>query len=186
MTEESEGERRRQFAAHLDYLFAAHLRPDGLPYTLHDVGRATGFAVTYLQLLRNQRIRELPEQARRERLACFFGVPATFFDEPLPDDAPEVMARHREKIVAVLQVTHVQKRPLGTPLDLSEGEQVQHLFAYALKLMDERSHEKPAMEAEPPLPEHEGCAVTDHVNETPQAAQPVPSRQAPWWRRLFR
>jgi hypothetical protein len=39
---------------------------------------------------------------------------------------------------------------------------------------------------EVPLPEGEGSAVADHVHATPRAAQPVPSRRSPWWRRLFR
>jgi len=46
MDEHSASSQRQQFAAHLNYLFAAQRRPDGLPYTLREVGMATGCAIS--------------------------------------------------------------------------------------------------------------------------------------------
>jgi len=135
MDEHSDSRQRQEFAAHLNYLFAAHRRPDGLPYTLREVGLATGCALSYLTLLRTQRIGVLPEQARRERLATFFGAPATFFAAPLPDDAADVMAHYRAQVAAALRHVHICAGPLGTSLDLiSVGDEVLHVLAHARKL----------------------------------------------------
>ncbi len=46
MDEHSDSRQRQQFAAHLNDLFAAQRRPDGLPYTLRAVGMATGCAIS--------------------------------------------------------------------------------------------------------------------------------------------
>ncbi len=44
--EHSDSRQRQQFAAHLNDLFAAQRRPDGVPYTLRAVGMATGCAIS--------------------------------------------------------------------------------------------------------------------------------------------
>jgi len=46
MDEHSDSRQRQQFAAHLNDLFAAHRRPDGVPYTLREAGMATGCAIS--------------------------------------------------------------------------------------------------------------------------------------------
>ena len=46
MDEHSDSRQRQHFAAHLNDLFAAHRRPDGVPYTLRAVGMATGYAIS--------------------------------------------------------------------------------------------------------------------------------------------
>jgi hypothetical protein len=184
---DSEDEQRASFANHLDYLFAAYPRPDGLPHTLRDVGQSTGLSIGYLALLRHQGVSMLPDRERQERLTTFFGVGAPFFEEPLPPDAPDVLARHRARVAAALRGVHVEVRPFGAPLHLSDGEYVLHALAHAVRLdREEKLHPPPDQPTTPPLP--------DDLARTDTAAQGSPGDHvtaaatrapAPWWRRLL-
>lgn len=186
MDDEEDRGRRQGFADHLNYLFAAQRRPDGLPYTLREVGQASGCAVTYLELLRTQRIAVLPDPARQERLTAFFGVSATFFATPLPDDAADVLAHYRQQLAAALRQVHVCTRPVGAHLDLMiAGEMALHMMARAVTLLEAG---QPTEQQSAPLapsgervaggePEPQG--VTDERSALPLG------RSSAWWRRLW-
>jgi len=186
MDDEEDRGRRQGFADHLNYLFAAQRRPDGLPYTLREVGQATGCAVTYLGLLRTQCIAVLPDPARQERLTAFFGVSATFFATPLPDDAADVLARHRQQLAAALRHVHLCTRPLGAHLDLMiAGEMALHMMAHAVTL---RETGQPAEHSGTP-PASSGERVAGRgpgpQGGTGQRSVLPPRRPSAWWRRLW-
>ncbi len=186
MDEHSDSRQRQEFAAHLNYLFAAHRRPDGLPYTLREVGLATGCALSYLTLLRTQRIGVLPEQARRERLATFFGAPATFFDAPLPDDAADVMAHDRAQVAAALRHVHLYVGPRGTSLDvISAGDQVLHFLAHARLIQEAIAHETETGAPAASLPARAGAGAPAPPHARDHAVASAVRRPPAWWRRLW-
>ncbi len=76
-------EQPRQFAALLNHLFATRLTPEGRPYTLTEVGKATGMSVPYLSILRKGTIGSVPFH-RVEALARFFHVPLDYFSQEGP------------------------------------------------------------------------------------------------------
>lgn len=82
---EYEGNHRqpRQFAVVLNHLFATRLAPEGRPYTLTEVSKATGMSVPYLSILRKGTIAAVPFQ-RVEALARFFHVPLDYFSQAGP------------------------------------------------------------------------------------------------------
>jgi len=186
MDEHSDSGQRQEFATSLNYLFAAHRRPDDLPYTLREVGMATGCAPSYLTLLRTQRIDVLPEQARRERLATFFGAPTTFFDAPLPDDADTVMAHYRAQVAAALRHVHVCARPLGTSLDLiSVGDEALHVLAHARTLQEAKQHEAGTGAPATALPACAATGTSDPPHARDHAVAGAVRRPPAWWRRLW-
>jgi ESX-1-secreted protein regulator len=73
----------RQFAALLNQLFATRLAPSGRPYTLTEVGKATGMSVPYLSMLRKGTIGAIAFH-RVEALARFFHVPLEYFSQEGP------------------------------------------------------------------------------------------------------
>jgi transcriptional regulator with XRE-family HTH domain len=73
----------RQFAALLNHLFATRLTPQGRPYTLTEVSKATGMSVPYLSMLRKGTIGAISFQ-RVEALARFFHVPLDYFSQEDP------------------------------------------------------------------------------------------------------
>lgn len=72
-----------QFALLLNHLFDTRLSPEGRPYTLTEVGKATGMSVPYLSILRKGTITSVPFQ-RVEALARFFHVPLDYFSQNGP------------------------------------------------------------------------------------------------------
>jgi transcriptional regulator with XRE-family HTH domain len=82
---EYEGNHRqpRQFAVVLNHLFATRLAPEGRPYTLTEVSKATGMSVPYLSILRKGTIAAVPFQ-RVEALARFFHVSLDYFSQAGP------------------------------------------------------------------------------------------------------
>src|SRR2546428_6357878 len=73
----------RQFATLLNHLFATRLTPEGRPYTLTEVSKATGLSVPYLSYLRKGTINAVPVQ-RAAALARFFHVPLDYFSQEGP------------------------------------------------------------------------------------------------------
>jgi len=186
LDEHSDSRQRQQFAAHLNYLFAAHRRPDGLPYTVREVGIATGCALSYLTLLHSPRISVLPEQARRERLAAFFGAPATFFAAPLPDDAADVMAHYRVQVAAARRYVHVCAGPLGTSLDLiSVGDEVLHVLAHVRQLQEAKQHEAGTGAPAASLPARAAAGTSAPPHARDHAVAGSVRRPPAWWRRLW-
>jgi len=82
---ECEGNHRqpRQFAVVLNHLFATRLAPEGRPYTLTEVSKATGMSVPYLSILRKGTINAVPFH-RVEALARFFHIPLDYFSQVGP------------------------------------------------------------------------------------------------------
>ena len=82
---ESERDRQsaHQFATLLNHLFATRLTPEGRPYTLTEVSKATGLSVPYLSYLRKGTISAVPVQ-RAAALARFFHVPLDYFGQEGP------------------------------------------------------------------------------------------------------
>ena len=76
-------EQPRQFAALLNHLFETRLHPEGRPYTLTEVSKATGMSVPYLSILRKGTIGAVSFQ-RVVALARFFNVPLEYFSQEGP------------------------------------------------------------------------------------------------------
>ncbi len=157
-----------------------------MPYTLREVGQATGCAVTYLGLLRTQGIAVLPDPARQERLTAFFGVSATFFATPLPDDAADVLARYRQQLAAVLRQVHICARPVGAPLDLMiAGEMALHMMARVVTLLE--AGQPAEQSGMPPASSRERVAGGEpdpQWGTDQRSARPL-RRPSAWWRRLW-
>src|ERR671932_335167 len=82
-----------QFAVLLNHLFATRLTPEGRPYTLTEVSKATGLSVPYLSYLRKGTINAVPVQ-RAAALARFFHVPLDYFSqEGRPVDTMDALVR---------------------------------------------------------------------------------------------
>jgi transcriptional regulator with XRE-family HTH domain len=73
----------RQVAALLNHLWATRLEPEGCPYTLTEVSKATGMSVPYLSILRKDTIGAVPFH-RVAALARFFHVPLDYFSQEGP------------------------------------------------------------------------------------------------------
>jgi transcriptional regulator with XRE-family HTH domain len=80
---EHDHQQSRQFAVLLNHLFATRLAPEGRPYTLTEVSKATGMSVPYLSILRKGTIGAVSFQ-RVEALARFFHVPLDYFSQAGP------------------------------------------------------------------------------------------------------
>src|SRR5215510_10732291 len=90
---EPDHEQPNQFAVLLNHLFATRLTPEGRPYTLTEVSKATGLSVPYLSILRKGTISAVPVQ-RAAALARFFHVPLDYFSqEGPPVDTMDDLAR---------------------------------------------------------------------------------------------
>jgi transcriptional regulator with XRE-family HTH domain len=76
-------QKARQFAKLLNHLFATRLAPEGRPYTLTEVSKATGMSVPYLSILRKGGIGAVSFQ-RVDALARFFHVSLDYFSQEGP------------------------------------------------------------------------------------------------------
>jgi transcriptional regulator with XRE-family HTH domain len=103
-------EQPQQFAALLNHLFATRLAPEGRPYTLTEVSKATGLSVPYLSILRKGTIGAVPFQ-RVATLAHFFQVPLDYFSQ---EGSPS------ERVDE--QVREALAQPLGRELLLRAGK----------------------------------------------------------------
>lgn len=77
----------QQFAALLNHLWETRLAPEGRPYTLTEVSKATGMSVPYLSILRKGNIGAVSLQ-RADALARFFHVPLGYFSQQSPPVDP--------------------------------------------------------------------------------------------------
>ncbi|MGE3541977.1 MAG: helix-turn-helix domain-containing protein [Candidatus Tectimicrobiota bacterium] len=92
-TPKADHQRSRQFAVLLNHLFATRLAPEGRPYTLTEVSKATGLSVPYLSILRKGTIGAVSFQ-RVEALARFFHVSLEYFSQDGPPvDTMDELAR---------------------------------------------------------------------------------------------
>src|SRR6266566_3280802 len=80
---EADHQQPRQFAVLLNHLFATRLHPEGRPYTLTEVSKATGLSVPYLSILRKGTIGAVSLH-RAATLARFFRVPLDYFSQEGP------------------------------------------------------------------------------------------------------
>jgi ESX-1-secreted protein regulator len=119
-----DGQQPCQFAALLNQLFATRLSPEGRPYMLAEVAKATGMSVPYLSILRKGTIRAVSFQ-RVVALARFFGVPLRYFSpeeppvEPLADAVREALAQPLVPEL-VLCVAHVSLEQRALVLQMLE------------------------------------------------------------------
>src|SRR5947209_3513634 len=107
---EPDHEQPNQFAVLLNHLFATRLTPEGRPYTLTEVSKATGLSVPYLSILRKGTIGSVPFQ-RVAALARFFGVPLDYFSQ----EGPPTESLDE-------QVREALAQPLGRDLLLRAGK----------------------------------------------------------------
>jgi len=80
---ESDHQQPQQFATLLNHLFATRLAPEGRPYTLTEIAKATGMSVPYLSILRKGTIHAVPFQ-RVAALARFFHISLDYFNQEGP------------------------------------------------------------------------------------------------------
>ncbi len=137
-----------QFAVLLNHLFATRLTPEGRPYTLTEVAKATGLSVPYLSILRKGTISAVPVQ-RAAALARFFHVPLDYFSQEGPpvdtmdDLAREALAKPlvREVMLRAGRIGTVQRALVLQMLE--HAEQV---------LQELRASPAPPAEGPPPPP----------------------------------
>jgi transcriptional regulator with XRE-family HTH domain len=104
----------RQFAVLLNHLFATRLAPEGRPYTLTEVSKATGMSVPYLSILRKGSIGAVSLQ-RADALARFFHVSLDYFSqEGPPVDSIDDLVRAALAQPLVREVT-LQAGKVGAP-----------------------------------------------------------------------
>ena len=80
---EQDQQQSRQFAILLNHLWSTRLTPDGRPYTLTEVAKATGMSVPYLSILRKGTIGTVSLH-RAAVLARFFHVSLDYFSQEEP------------------------------------------------------------------------------------------------------
>lgn len=111
---EGEHQQPRQFAVVLNHLFATRLTPEGRPYTLTEVSKATGMSVPYLSILRKGSIGAVSLQ-RADALARFFHVSLDYFSqEGPPVDSIDDLVRAALAQPLVREVT-LRAGQVGTP-----------------------------------------------------------------------
>jgi len=151
----------RQFAALLNHLFATRLAPEGRPYTLTQVSKATGMSVPYLSILRKGSIGAVSLQ-RADALARFFHVSLDYFSqEGQPVDSMDDLVR-----AALAQ-------PLVREVTLQAGKVGMPQRALVLQMLDHAEHVLQDLAATPgaPLPEEPRPL---------HGAEPAPQESASW------
>jgi len=141
-------EQPRQFAVLLNHLFATRLHPEGRPYTLTEVAKATGMSVPYLSILRKGTIGAVSFQ-RVVALAQFFHVPLDYFNQEGPP-VDQMDDRIREALT----------KPLVPEITLRAGQVgtvqralVLQMFAHAEQVLQElRAAPAPPAEEPPASP----------------------------------
>jgi transcriptional regulator with XRE-family HTH domain len=140
-------EQPRQFAVLLNHLFATRLHPEGRPYTLTEVAKATGMSVPYLSILRKGTIGAVSFQ-RVVALAQFFHVPLDYFNQEGPP-VDQMDDRIREALT----------KPLVPEITLRAGQVgtvqralVLQMFAHAEQVLQELRAAPAPPDEEPPLP----------------------------------
>jgi transcriptional regulator with XRE-family HTH domain len=141
-------EQPRQFAVLLNHLFATRLHPEGRPYTLTEVAKATGMSVPYLSILRKGTIGAVSFQ-RVVALAQFFHVPLDYFNqEGPPVDQMDDLLREALTKPLVPEIT-LRAGQVGTV----QRALVLQMFAHAEQVLQElRAAPAPPPAEEPPRP----------------------------------
>jgi transcriptional regulator with XRE-family HTH domain len=144
----------RQFATLLNHLFATRLTPEGRPYTLTEVSKATGLSVPYLSYLRKGTINAVPVQ-RAAALARFFHVPLDYFrQEGPPVDTMDDLVREALAKPLVREVA-LRAGKVGTV----QRALVLQMLEHAEQVLQELTAPPPAPPAEaPPAPRVEAPA----------------------------
>ncbi len=125
-------EQPRQLAVLLNHLFATRLAPEGRPYTLTEVAKATGMSVPYLSILRKGTIGAVSFQ-RVVALARFFHVPLDYFSqEGPPVDTMDNLVREALTKPLVQEVT-LRAGKIGTV----QRALVLEMFAHAEQVLQE-------------------------------------------------
>jgi len=137
-----------QFAVLLNHLFATRLTPEGRPYTLTEVAKATGLSVPYLSILRKGTISAVPVQ-RAAALARFFHVPLDYFSqEGPPVDTMDDLAREALAKPLVREVM-LRAGSIGTV----QRALVLQMLEHAEQVLQElRASPAPPAEGPPPPP----------------------------------
>jgi transcriptional regulator with XRE-family HTH domain len=143
-----------QFALLLNHLFATRLTPEGRPYTLTEVSKATGLSVPYLSYLRKGTINAVPVQ-RAAALARFFHVPLDYFSqEGPPVDTMDELVREALAKPLVREVA-LRAGKVGT----AQRALVLQMLEHAEQVLQELTAPPPALLAEaPPAPRVEAPA----------------------------
>jgi len=136
-----------QFARLLNNLFATRLTPEGRPYTLTEVAKATGLSVPYLSILRKGTINAVPVQ-RAAALARFFHVPLDYFSqEGPPVDTMDALMREALAKPLVREVA-LRAGKVGT----AQRALVLQMLEHADQVLRELTASPPAAPAEAPTP----------------------------------
>jgi ESX-1-secreted protein regulator len=132
----------------LNHLFATRLHPEGRPYTLTEVAKATGMSVPYLSILRKGTIGAVSFQ-RVVALAQFFHVPLDYFNqEGPPVDQMDDLLREALTKPLVPEIT-LRAGQVGTV----QRALVLQMFAHAEQVLQElRAAPAPPPAEEPPRP----------------------------------
>jgi transcriptional regulator with XRE-family HTH domain len=142
---EHDHQQSRQVAVLLNHLFATRLAPEGRPYTLTEVSKATGMSVPYLSIVRKGTIGAVSFQ-RVEALARFFHVPLDYFSQAGPPvDTMDDLVRE------------ALAKPLVREVALRAGKVGTVQRALVLQMLDHADQmlqELTAAPAAPPAEEH--------------------------------
>jgi transcriptional regulator with XRE-family HTH domain len=129
---EPDHQQPQQFAVLLNHLFATRLAPEGRPYTLTEVAKATGMSVPYLSILRKGTISAVPFQ-RVAALARFFHVSLDYFSqEGPPVDTMDALVREALAKPLVREVA-LRAGKVGT----AQRALVLEMLAHADKVLQE-------------------------------------------------
>jgi hypothetical protein len=145
-----------RFAVVLNHLFATRLAPEGRPYTLTEVSKATGMSVPYLSILRKGTIVAVPFH-RVEALARFFHVPLDYFsqDGPPVDTLDDLM---REALA----------KPLVREVALRAGKVGTAQRALVLQMLEHAAQVLQDLAATGRGAESEGCTPSCADRPAPQ------------------
>ena len=140
-------QKARQFARLLNHLFATRLAPEGRPYTLTEVSKATGMSVPYLSILRKGGIGAVSFQ-RVDALARFFHVSLDYFSQEGPpvDSMDELVQQALTK--PLVREVALRAGKVGT----IQRALVLQMLDHADQVLQELAASRPADGAEAPPP----------------------------------
>jgi transcriptional regulator with XRE-family HTH domain len=148
---DQDAQRSRQFAVLLNHLFATRLAPQGRPFTLTEVSKATGLSVPYLSLLRKGTIGAVSLQ-RAEALARFFQVSLDYFrTDVLPDEMLQALSKDTLMQEALAQ-------PLVREVALRAGKVGAAQRALVLQMLEHAEQVLQELDALPTTPSPEAPA----------------------------
>lgn len=140
---ESDHQQPQQFAALLNRLWETRLAPEGRPYTLTEVSKATGMSVPYLSILRKGNIGAVSLQ-RAAALAQFFDVSLDYFSQKGPPVDP--MDEPVREALAQPLVREVTLR--AGKVGMAQRALVLEMLDHADQVLQERAQAPPAPSVE--------------------------------------